>query len=59
MTKYVHPCDSVTRVRLPAALHEQLKATGAPVSRVIRDAVVLYLSHPAMKANPQHESKTV
>ena len=53
----------VTRVRMPGALNAQVREAaqraGVPVSRVIRDAVVLYLSHPAMKANPQHESKTV
>ena len=58
MTKYAQPCDQVTRVRLPAALRDQIKATGAPASTLIRDALVLYLSHPAMKAsNPKTSEK--
>ena len=58
MTKYSQPCDQVTRVRLPAALRDQIKATGAPASTLIRDAVVLYLAHPALKAsNPSSDKK--
>ena len=58
MTKYSQPCDQVTRVRLPAALRDQIKATGAPASTLIRDALVLYLAHPAMKAHPSAKAQT-
>ena len=52
------PCNDVVRVRLPAATHKALQSTGAPVSRVIRQAIDLYLAHPAMKAsNPQQSNK--
>ena len=41
----------VVRVRLPAETHKALRANGK-VSTQIRQAVDLYLSHPAMKSNP-------
>ena len=47
----------VVRVRVPVATHKALRATGAPVSQVIRQAIDLYLSHPAMKAKPQTSEK--
>lgn len=58
MTKYAQPHSDVVRVRVPVATHKALRATGAPVSEVIRQAIDLYLAHPAMKSNPQ-QSKTV
>ena len=51
----------VTRVRMPGALNAQVREAaqraGVPVSRVIRDAVVLYLAHPAMKSTPKTSDK--
>ena len=51
----------VTRVRMPGALNAQVREAaqraGVPVSRVIRDAIDLYLAHPAMKSNPQTSDK--
>jgi len=49
----------VIRVRVDAATGAKLKATGAPVSQVIRQAIDLYLAHPAMKANPKQTSEKV
>lgn len=48
---------AVVRVRVPVATHKALRATGAPVSTVIRQAIDLYLAHPAMKSNPQPSDK--
>ena len=39
--------NDVVRVRVPAELHAQLRATGVPVSAVIRAAIVSYLAEPA------------
>ena len=47
MTQYSTPCNDVVRVRVPEALHNQLRATGVPVSAVIRAAIVSYLAEPA------------
>ena len=57
MTKYAQPHSDVVRVRVPAATHKALQSTGAPVSQVIRQAIDLYLAHPAMKANPKTSEK--
>ena len=57
MTKYAQPHSDVIRVRVPAATHKALQSTGAPVSTVIRQAIDLYLAHPAMKAKPQTSEK--
>ena len=57
MTQYSTPCNDVVRVRLPAVTHKALRETGAPVSQVIRQAIDLYLAHPAMKAKPQPSEK--
>ena len=51
------PCNDVVRVRLPAATHKALQSTGVPVSRAIRQAIDLYLAHPAMKSNPKPSEK--
>ena len=57
MTQYSTPCNDVVRVRLPVATRKALQSTGAPVSQVIRQAIDLYLAHPAMKAKPQTSEK--
>ena len=58
MTKYSQPHSDVIRVRVPAATHKALQSTGVPVSRAIRQAIDLYLAHPAMKAQtPQTSDK--
>lgn len=59
---YSQPCGDAIRVRVPAVLDAQLREaaqrSGAPVSQVIRQAIDLYLAHPAMKAsNPQTSDK--
>ena len=59
MTKYAQPHSDVVRVRVPVATHKALRATGAPVSQVIRQAIDLYLAHPAMKSNPSKTSDKV
>ena len=59
MTKYAQPHSDVIRVRVPAATHKALQSTGAPVSQVIRQAIDLYLAHPAMKSNPSKTSDKV
>ena len=43
-------------VMAPGAL-QIARRTGAPVSQVIRQAIDLYLAHPAMKAKPQTSEK--
>ena len=59
MTKYAEPCNDVVRVRVPSAtslaLRETSQRTGAPVSKLIRDAVTWYLS--ATRINPQPAEK--
>lgn len=58
MNKSANPYNDVVRVRLPVATHKALRETGAPVSTIIRQAIDLYLAHPAMKAsNPQASEK--
>ena len=57
MTQYAQPCNDVIRVRVPSATRKALRETGAPVSQVIRQAIDLYLSHPAMKSKPQPSDK--
>ena len=47
MTQYSTPCNDVVRVRVPEALHNQLRATGVPVSQTIRLAIVSYLAESA------------
>ena len=59
MTKYAQPHSDVIRVRVPVATHKALRATGAPVSQVIRQAIDLYLAHPAMKAQTPKTSEKV
>ena len=59
MTKYAQPHSDVVRVRVPVATHKALQSTGAPVSQVIRQAIDLYLAHPAMKSNPSKTSEKV
>ena len=47
----------VIRVRVPKTTGAALRATGAPVSETIRQAIDFYLAHPAMKSNPQTSEK--
>ena len=60
---YSQPCGDAIRVRVPAVLDAQLREaaqrSGAPVSQVIRQAIDLYLAHPAMKSNPSKTSDKV
>ena len=60
---YSQPCGDAIRVRVPAVLDAQLREaaqrSGAPVSQVIRQAIDMYLAHPAMKSNPSKTSDKV
>ena len=47
----------VIKIRVPAETRKALRATGAPVSETIRQAINFYLAHPAMKSKPQPSDK--
>ena len=53
------PLNDSVRVRVPVATVNALKATGAPISVTVRQALDFYLAHPALKTQTPKPSDKV